>query len=109
MKAPEMTNELKNELQVLQMRSALDPKHFYKRSEMKSLPKYFEVGKVIETPVEYHTTKNDRKRNRTMVDELLQDEEFQNYNKKKYQEAVQVESKKGYKKAMKKMNKLKKR
>lgn len=44
MKAPEMTDELKNELQVIQMRSALDPKHFYKRSEMKSLPKYFEVN-----------------------------------------------------------------
>lgn len=43
MKAPEMTDELKNELQVIQLRSALDPKHFYKRSEMKSLPKYFEV------------------------------------------------------------------
>jgi len=43
MKAPEITEELKNDLQILQMRSALDPKHFYKRSEMKTLPKYFEV------------------------------------------------------------------
>lgn len=109
MKAPEMTDELKNELQVLQMRSSLDPKHFYKRNEMKTLPKYFEMGKVVESPIEYHTTKNDRKRNRTMVDELLQDEEFQKYNKKKYQETEEVQSSKGYRKAMKKMNKLKKR
>jgi len=47
MKAPEMTEELKNDLQILQMRSALDPKHFYKRSEMKTLPKYFEASFLI--------------------------------------------------------------
>lgn len=44
MKAPEITDELKNDIQVLQMRSSLDPKHFYKRNEMKSVPKYFEVS-----------------------------------------------------------------
>jgi Fcf2 pre-rRNA processing len=44
MKAPEMTEELKNDMQVVQMRSALDPQHFYKRNEMKSIPKYFEVS-----------------------------------------------------------------
>lgn len=43
MKAPEVTEELKNDIQVVQMRSALDPKHFYKRNEMKAIPKYFEV------------------------------------------------------------------
>jgi hypothetical protein len=43
MKAPEVTEELKNEIQILQMRSALDPKKFYKRNEMKTVPKYFEV------------------------------------------------------------------
>lgn len=44
MKAPEITEELKNDIQVVQMRSALDPKHFYKRNEMKTIPKYFEVS-----------------------------------------------------------------
>lgn len=47
MKAPEMTEELKNDMSILQMRSALDPKHFYKRSEMKTLPKYFEVSSLL--------------------------------------------------------------
>ncbi|KAL7034909.1 hypothetical protein ACKWTF_008173 [Chironomus riparius] len=86
MKAPEMTEELKNDLSILQMRSALDPKHFYKRSEMKALPKYFEVGQVIDSPVEYHNSKDVRKRKRTLVDELMADAEFQKFNKKKYQE-----------------------
>lgn len=44
MKAPEVTEEIKNDMQVMQMRSALDPKHFYKRNEMKTIPKYFEVS-----------------------------------------------------------------
>ena len=43
MKAPEVTEELKNDIQILQMRSVLDPKKFYKRNEMKTVPKYFEV------------------------------------------------------------------
>lgn len=44
MPAPELTEELENDLKVLQMRSALDPKHFYKRNSFKTLPKYFQVG-----------------------------------------------------------------
>lgn len=39
-----MTEEIKNDLQVLQMRSVLDPKHFYKKNDLKVLPKYFQVS-----------------------------------------------------------------
>lgn len=63
----------------------------------------------MDTPIEYHDTKNTRKRKRTLVDELLHDKEFQKHNKKQFQEAAEVQSTSGYKKAMKKMNKLKKR
>lgn len=43
MPAPEITDELKNDLEILKMRSALDPKHFYKKNDMEALPKYFQV------------------------------------------------------------------
>lgn len=43
MPVPEMTEELKNNLQVLKMRSVMDPKHFYKKNDMEVLPKYFQV------------------------------------------------------------------
>ena len=43
MKAPEMTDEQKNDLMVLQWRRALDPKRFYKAPDIKALPKYFQV------------------------------------------------------------------
>lgn len=41
--ATEVTEELKQDLEVLQMRSVLDPKHFYKKNDLKVLPKYFQV------------------------------------------------------------------
>lgn len=44
MKAPEITEEMKNDLEILKMRSSLDPKHFYKKNDFKTLPKYFQVG-----------------------------------------------------------------
>lgn len=42
--ATEVTNEIKNDLEVLRMRSALDPKRFYKKNDLKVLPKYFQVS-----------------------------------------------------------------
>lgn len=87
--APEVTEELKNDLQVLKMRSALDPKHFYKKNDMEVLPKYFQVGRIMDSALDHvneRLTKKQRKR--TMVDELLADAEFQKYNKKKYKEIV---------------------
>ncbi len=43
MKAPDMTEEKKNDLLVLQYRNSLDPKRFYKALDLKTLPKYFQV------------------------------------------------------------------
>ncbi len=43
MKAPEMTEENRRDLELLQMRSALDPKRFYKKNDHEGLPKYFQV------------------------------------------------------------------
>ncbi|XP_053104819.1 deoxynucleotidyltransferase terminal-interacting protein 2 isoform X2 [Hemicordylus capensis] len=86
MKAPEMTDELKNDLRALKMRAAIDPKRFYKKNDREGLPKYFQVGTVEDSPVDfYHARipKKDRKKN--IVDELLADSEFRRYNKRKYQ------------------------
>ena len=47
MAAPEMTEEKKNDLTILHMRKALDPKRFYKNNDTLSLPKYFQVIVVI--------------------------------------------------------------
>ncbi|KFV62466.1 Deoxynucleotidyltransferase terminal-interacting protein 2, partial [Dryobates pubescens] len=89
MKAPEITNELKNDLKVLKMRASLDPKHFYKKNDRDGLPKYFQVGTVVDSPIDfYHSRIPKKQRKRTIVDELLADSEFRRYNKKKYQEIM---------------------
>ncbi|XP_059060338.1 deoxynucleotidyltransferase terminal-interacting protein 2 [Achroia grisella] len=100
--APEITEELKNDLQILKMRSALDPKHFYKKNDMEVLPKYFQVGRIMDSPLDHvneRLTKKQRKR--TMVDELLADAEFQKYNKKKYKNIIDEKRKSEYKTFMK--------
>ena len=49
MKAPEVTDELKRDLEVLKMRGAIDPKRFYKKTgtQDEGLPKYFQVLHVL--------------------------------------------------------------
>jgi hypothetical protein len=43
MKAPELTEERKNDLMIVKMRDALDPKRFYSAPDLKGLPKFFQV------------------------------------------------------------------
>lgn len=58
MAAPEMTEEKKNDLMVLHMRKALDPKRFYKNNDTLSLPKYFQVIVVfVQLTISYFDSK----------------------------------------------------
>jgi len=107
--ATELTEEVKNDLEVIQMRSVLDPQHFYKKNDLKVLPKYFQVGKVLPSPLDYYSERDTRKTKRkTLVDELMDDAQFQRFNKRKYAEVMEEKKKSGYHKANKKMKKLKK-
>jgi hypothetical protein len=47
MKAPEMTPELQNELDILKMRGVVDPTRFYKRADLTAPPKYFQVMSLL--------------------------------------------------------------
>ncbi|KAL4976200.1 Fcf2 pre-rRNA processing-domain-containing protein [Aspergillus desertorum] len=69
----ELTPELKRDLQLLRMRSILDPKRHYKKESGKAQPpKYSQVGTIIEGPTEFFSgriVKRDRKK--TFVEEAL--------------------------------------
>lgn len=92
------------------MRSALNPTHFYKKNDLKTLPKFFQVGTVLPSPLEKYNDRGERvTKKKSLVDELLQDAEFQRFNKRKYQEVMAEKRVTGYKKAYKKMKKLKKK
>ncbi|KAK9404038.1 deoxynucleotidyltransferase terminal-interacting protein 2 [Crotalus adamanteus] len=89
MKAPEMTEELKNDLKALKMRAAIDPKRFYKKNDRKGLPRHFQVGTIVDSPADfYHARIPKKERKKTIVDELLADSEFRRYNKRKYQDII---------------------
>ncbi|KAL2816366.1 Fcf2 pre-rRNA processing-domain-containing protein [Aspergillus cavernicola] len=71
--ATELTPELKRDLQLLRMRSILDPKRHYKKESGKAQPpKYSQVGTIIEGPTEFFSgriVKRDRKK--TFVEEAM--------------------------------------
>ncbi|KAJ5675897.1 hypothetical protein N7462_008794 [Penicillium macrosclerotiorum] len=68
-----LTPELKRDLQLLRMRSVLDPKRHYKKENGKAKPPEFsQVGTIIQGPTEFFSgriTKKDRKK--TFVEEAM--------------------------------------
>lgn len=89
MKAPELTEELKNDLKVLKMRAGMDPKRFYKKNDRDGFPKYFQFGTIVDNPADfYHSRIPKKQRKKTIVEELLADAEFRRYNRKKYSEIM---------------------
>lgn len=110
MPATELTDEVQRDLEIIQMRSVLDPKHFYKKNDLKALPKYFQVGKVLSSPLDHYNERGAKtNKKRTIVDELMADAQFQRFNKRKYTEIVEEKRRSGgYTKAHAKMKKLKK-
>lgn len=96
---PEMTPELKRDLQLLKMRHVLDPKRFYKREDAPS--KYFAVGTIQEDPTEFFSNRLTRKeRKRTLAEEVLSTR--QDYFKSKYRD-IQKAKTSGRRKHEKKM------
>ncbi|CAG2180707.1 unnamed protein product [Oppiella nova] len=89
MRVSDMTDEKKNDLLALNMRKGWDPKRFYKKNDSKELPKFFQIGTVVESKADYYSSRVPKKdRKRTLVDELLADADFKRFNKKKYSEAL---------------------
>ncbi|XP_077246370.1 rRNA-processing protein fcf2-like [Tasmannia lanceolata] len=87
MAAPNITPEIKKDLQILKLRSVIDPKRHYKKGDPKALPKYFQVGTVIQSSTDFFSgrlTKKERKA--TLAEELLSDRSLGEYRKRKVRE-----------------------
>lgn len=98
MHAPQINPEIRHDLEILKMRSVLNPKQFYKKNDMKALPKYFHVGKIIDSPMDFYSSRLTRKeRKKTIVDEFITDAEFTKYNKRKYKKIIEEKQKTHYK------------
>eukprot|EP00056_Hartaetosiga_gracilis_P022668 m.32160 g.32160 ORF g.32160 m.32160 type:complete len:176 (+) comp9766_c0_seq1:70-597(+) len=85
MTAPQMTEELKNDLKILKMKGALDAKRHYKRDDASGLPKYFHVGTLESNSASFYSDPSTKKAKKTsLVDHLLNDMEKRKQRKKRY-------------------------
>lgn len=101
MPEPTMTPELKQDLQVIQMRNYLDPKkHMRTNDWAKKTPKYFQVGTVVDDASEFYSGRIPKKqRHDRMVDAVLADTKTKAYVKRAYT-GIQAKSQEGRKKHM---------
>ncbi|KND02824.1 uncharacterized protein SPPG_01905 [Spizellomyces punctatus DAOM BR117] len=87
MPAPDMTEEIKRDLHILKSRAVIDPKRHYKKGTMKALPKFFQIGTIVQGPTEFFSSRLTRKERRdNIVDELLADNQAKSYYKRKFLE-----------------------
>ncbi|XP_017073667.1 uncharacterized protein LOC108109613 [Drosophila eugracilis] len=86
--ASEVTEGMRNELKIIQMRSVLNPKQFYKKNDRKCLPTFFQIGTVQHSALEHDEEKKARK-NMSLVNELLEDKSFQIFNKRIFNDVTQ--------------------
>lgn len=106
MEQPELTPELKRDLQLLRMRHILDRKRHYKKMGKGWDPKYFQVGTIIEGPTEFYSSRlTNKERKQTIIDELMADEESRSYYKRKFAES-QARNQSGRKRAKRQIKKV---
>lgn len=86
-KSPELTEEVKRDLDILQMRNILDPKRFYKHNDRRAKPKHFQVGRIMDNAADFYSSRVPKKQRKgNLAEELLEDAQFQQYQKRKYNE-----------------------
>ncbi|KAI9661995.1 MAG: hypothetical protein M1831_002910 [Alyxoria varia] len=93
-----LTPELKRDLQLLRMRSVLDPKRPYKKDKSApQVPKFSQVGTLIEGPTEFFSARiQNRDRKRTLAEEVMAGEHETGKFKQKYDD-IQVKKTSGKK------------
>lgn len=79
----EMTDEIKRDLLVIKNRKYLDPKRFYK-GEKWEIPENFQMGEIVEGVGEYAGRIKRKNRGKTLVDELLKNENHTEWFNKTY-------------------------
>ncbi|KAG9015520.1 hypothetical protein FRB94_000125 [Tulasnella sp. JGI-2019a] len=96
--------DMYKQVEAIRLRRAMDRKLFMRRDYgekkgIKGLPKYFAIGKVVDTPTPFksHDSRNltRRERKRTAVEELLADQESRAFTKRKFIELQTKRDKKG--------------
>lgn len=90
MRAPDVDDNTRMDMEMIRMRGVLDPKRFYKHNDRRALPKYFQMGTVVDEGTDFYSSRlTKRQRKQTLVEELMADANIRQYNKRKYSEVQQ--------------------
>lgn len=85
MPTKELELEDKLTLDALRLRETLNPGKFYKRKATEKMSRQFQVGTIIEHPMDYYSSRATKKeKKQTLVDELIADSEFKKNVKRRY-------------------------
>ena len=80
-----LTEQAKNDLAVIKMRSGLHKDRFYKSNDNDNLPKFFQMGTVLDDATDYYSTRVNRKdQKKTILEELINDAKVKKFTKKNY-------------------------
>ena len=87
MTAPEMTPELKEDLEAMQVKQYTDPTQFFKKNDKKKLAKFFQIGTIQDNILEgkKNRLKKSEVRNR-IAEEILDRDISKSYTLKKFDE-----------------------
>lgn len=108
MKKPEMTPEKQEDLQAIMMRKYIDPKKFYKKSDMNKTPKFFQVGTLYTSNDEPYNKVTKEYKGKSLVEQLLVDDEKLKFTHKKWQENHQEKTRNKKRTGLSKSNKKRK-
>ena len=101
----DLTPELRRDLQLLKMRSVLDPKRHYKKDNAKNdVPAFSQVGTIIEGATEFYSSRlSNKDRKQTLLEEIIAQEQDNGRFKRKYDDINKAKSsgKKSFYKALK--------
>lgn len=106
MKAPEMTPELREDLKAVQLRHIIDPGRFYKKLDRDNLPKFFQMGTILDNIVDGKKSRlNKSEVKGRLAEEFLEEDKEKKYSLRKFEELQDQRRKIGLKKT--RLNKYK--
>lgn len=104
----ELTEEVKADLRAIQLRNFIYPNRFYKSTDLKKLPKYFQIGTVVadkNEPQNMRLTKKEQKG--SIAEQFLREDNEKMFSKRKYEKVNDRLRRMGEKKRKFKINKIK--
>ncbi|RPB25332.1 Fcf2-domain-containing protein [Terfezia boudieri ATCC MYA-4762] len=97
------------DIQLIQMREALDPHRHYKKNILKKVPKYSQIGTIIADHSEFYSSRlTNKERKKSILEEVMSNEDTTNRFKRKRNELA-AKSSAGGKEHYRKMKEKRKR